>query len=34
MRGSVNGNQGAESLLALLQTALALRCPAWLGVDA
>ena len=33
-RGSVNGNQGAESLLALLQTALALRCPAWLGVDA
>jgi hypothetical protein len=34
MRGSVNGNQGAESLLALLQTALALRCPAWLGVAA
>ncbi len=31
-RGSVNGNQGAESLLALLQTALALRSPSWLGV--
>lgn len=30
-QGGTNGNQGAESLLALLQTALALRSPAWLG---